>query len=67
VKSYSVWSAYEEQREVLQSRSLWRPALSRGSPLAGRLANNAAALLELIAKIAKAIDEGRTITRPQNG
>lgn len=35
---------------------------SRGSPLAIRLANNAAALLEAHRKIAKALDERRTIT-----
>ena len=35
---------------------------SRGSPLTGRLADNAAALLEAHRKIAKAIDDGRTIT-----
>ena len=55
----------ERLEEHARSLAIAQPVASgasRGSPLAGRLANNAAALLEAHRKIAKAIDEGRTIT-----
>ena len=53
----------ERLEEHARSLAIAQPVASgasRGSPLAGRLANNAAALLEAHRKITKAIDEGRT-------
>jgi hypothetical protein len=74
-KPKSPWNSREPIREELfsverleehaRSLAIAQPVASgasRGSPLAARLANNAAALLEAHRKIAKAIDEGRTIT-----
>jgi cyclic beta-1,2-glucan synthetase len=55
----------ERLEEHAKSLAIAQPVVSgpsRGSPLAGRLANNAAALLAAHRKIAKAVDEGRTIT-----
>ena len=55
----------ERLEEHARSLAIAQPiasGASRGSPLAERLANNAAALLEAHRMIAKAIDEGRTIT-----
>jgi cyclic beta-1,2-glucan synthetase len=52
----------EEHARSLAIAQPVAPGPSRGSPLAGRLANNAAALLEAHRNISKAIDEGRTIT-----
>ena len=74
-KPKSPWNNREPIREELfsverleehaRSLAIAQPVASRasrGSPLARRLVNNAAALLAAHRKIAKAIDEGRTIT-----
>ncbi len=73
--SASPWDNRETIREELLSverleehaRSLAvaqpvRPKLAKGHPLAGRLADNAAVLLDAYRTIAKAIDEGHAIT-----
>ncbi|MDO8289847.1 MAG: glucoamylase family protein [Parvibaculum sp.] len=55
----------ERMEEHARSLARAQPVASgspRGLPLAGRLADNAAALLDAHLKIAKAIDEGRAIT-----
>ena len=52
----------EEHARSLAIAQPVAPSASRGSPLTGRLTDNAAALLEAHRKIAKAIDDGRTIT-----
>jgi cyclic beta-1,2-glucan synthetase len=61
----------ERLEEHARSLAIAQPVASgasRGSPLARRLVNNAAALLEAHRKIAKAIDEGGAPShRRQNG
>ena len=52
----------EEHARSLAIAQPVAPSASRGSLLTGRLTDNAAALLEAHRKIAKAIDDGRTIT-----
>jgi cyclic beta-1,2-glucan synthetase len=52
----------EEHARSLAIAQPVAPRLPRGHPLAGRLAENAAALLDAYRRTAKAIEEGRTIT-----
>ncbi|MDR3437723.1 GH36-type glycosyl hydrolase domain-containing protein [Telmatospirillum sp.] len=52
----------EEHARSLAAAQLVKPKPARGHPLAGRLADNGAVLLDAYRSIAKAIDEGGVIT-----
>jgi cyclic beta-1,2-glucan glucanotransferase len=52
----------EEHARSLAIAQLVEPGSVRGHPLAGRLGDNTAALLDAYRRIAKAIDDGRAIT-----
>ncbi len=58
---FSVERIEEHARSLAMAQPV-APRSPRGHPLAGRLADNATALLDAYRRIAKAIDEGRPIT-----
>ena len=58
---FSVERLEEHARSLAVAQSV-TPRLTKGHPLAGRLANNGTVLLDAYRVIAKAIDEGRAIT-----